>query len=255
VVNLASLQLTVIKWLIIILVFLLALVASNYAWWLSFLVVLLPLLTLSILGAYYNYISNTVLSQYDWLNLELGLKVIIKPRNRFTPQALIGYIIGMEWPGHSFSLKPQFPILQGQYLNRNLLIKTKVEPNKSGRLTYHTFLGINAVYYGVSFTLTPKNYNLLRSLAKVATQTHHDYYRYFDATGATDFVRLIMNDEPIQQLLIETAYPMRATITLSHEQLQYQYEGVLNSLEKTHQIKKIIILLLMMVKKMDALRQ
>ena len=64
-----------------------------------------------------------------------------------------------------------------------------------------------------------------------------------------------MNDEPIPQTLIETAYPMRATITLSHEQLQYQYEGVLNSLEKTHQIKKIIILLLMMVKKMDALRQ
>lgn len=92
----------------------------------------------------------------------------------------------------------------------------------------------------------------MRSLAKVATQTHHDYYRYFDATGATDFVRLIMNDEPIRRLLIETAYPMRATITLSHEQLQYQYEGVLNSLEKTHQIKKIIILLLMMVKKMDA---
>lgn len=93
-VNLASLQLTVIKWLIIILVFLLALVASNYAWWLSFLVVLLPLLlTLSILRGLLQLHQQYRTKPIRLVKHRTGFKSNNQTPNRFTPQALMAILL------------------------------------------------------------------------------------------------------------------------------------------------------------------
>ena len=212
-----------------------ALIFINADQWAAVLILLLTLLlSFYIIRKVVDFLNDKIIHQYLLLNQQLNLELLIPPRR---------------W----YDLRWRYPSIRGTYLNRHLIIK--VDDKKP---MAHTRITIDVFHYGRTFFIRKNDWmTWLKSFFKsksIKTQ-NGAFNRYFLIESTDPRFILQLLDEPIIELMNEDIVLKNGVFKLEHGQVIFEEQYLIKNEDERDHTEKIILLLYMMAKRIDYMRE
>lgn len=210
-------------------------IAARFRW----LIVLVSsiLLGLFISNLFIAYINGRVIKQFAFMNRQLRVHLEI-PETR---------LFNFQWI---------YPSLQGQYLRRRIQVYTSTHPVPNGkREVPFTTISVDASFGGRSFSIRPealgKKFAKFFYNKKKVTQDK-SFDRKFDVNG--DDLKYVggLLDGGVREILNEGILSRDSYLEFKNGQFSYTEQTVMNANFKRRRFEKIILVMYMIAKKMEA---
>jgi len=182
------------------------------------------------------FFYDQIIEQFAILAKELNLNLSVSPKKKF-------------------SIKSRFPLINGNYLKRNISISTK--DILIGSVAFpQTQITLDVLHYGNTFTIGSETiYTTLKKIwghTDVSVNDPQFDRMFYITTNAPSFVKKLL-DKEIRDVMKENTYFQQGKFILEQAQLKYIEQISLITVHRRKRIEKVILVMYMMAKKIDSL--
>lgn len=156
-----------------------------------------------------------------------------------------------------FSLSSRYPVVNGNYLNRNVNISTK-EVLIGGAAFPQTQIVLDVMHYGKTFTIGSETiYSTLKKLwghTDVSVNDPTFDRMFYITTNDPKFVQKLL-DREIRDVMKENTYFQQGKFILEQAQLKYVEQISLITVHRRKRMEKVLLVMYMMAKKIDLMNE
>lgn len=205
--------------------------------WYILVFIVLFLIVLYLVTEGVQYLYEQIIEQFAILNSELKLNLVVPPR---------------KW----LSFQSRYPSISGKFLDRHLSIVTT--DIVIGGVTFpNTKITLDAMHYGKTMSISSETiYTMLKKLwgKNDISLKDPEFDRMFYITANDPkFVQRLL-DRDIRDVMKESAFLQSGKFTLEQAQLKYEEQVSVFTVNRRRRIEKVILVMYMMTKRMEQLR-